>query len=88
MNDIPLCQKCGAQHKTWNKLARCRYPFVAWVAGEGAWVSMYKSHSGSTIMLSATREEAEFNKDNCPSDNVIVFHLGGAIRNRPVIKKG
>ena len=45
------------QHRTWNTLARCRFPRFAWVAGDGPWASISTCHAG-TARLHLTRADA------------------------------
>jgi hypothetical protein len=55
----PPCSRCGARHRTWRRLARCRWPGAAWVTGEGRFASVSLCPPDVTVMLFREREKAE-----------------------------
>lgn len=57
MLDCPPTRTRAHQHRTWNALARCRFPRFAWVAGDGPWASISTCGAG-TARLHLTRADA------------------------------
>lgn len=49
---------CTVQHRTWAARARCEWPWVAWVIGDGQWASV-RTRRAVTVMLFGTRAEAQ-----------------------------
>jgi hypothetical protein len=57
-NTISRCRRCGALHRSWAKLAECRFR-PEWVDGDGPFGSFAWCPRGLTIVLRPTREEAQ-----------------------------
>lgn len=57
MLDCPPTRTRAHQHRTWNTLARCRFPSFAWVAGDGPWASISTCGAG-TARLHESKAEA------------------------------
>jgi hypothetical protein len=66
------CECCGARHRTWRGVAKCRYgKELLWCWGNGPWASVSLClHWGSpraahvTVILFETRQEAEKAKES------------------------
>lgn len=48
---IPRCVRCGKRHRTWWRLAKCRWPRATWIVGEGPFASVSRCSPGSTVEL-------------------------------------
>jgi hypothetical protein len=51
------CSRCGRRHRTYRTLAECRYPYAAWVNGEGPWATLARCRA-FTLTLHASEAEA------------------------------
>ena len=76
----PRCRRCGSAHRTWHKLASCRFRAL-WVSGNDRFASVSFCPRGTTVQMYATRPEAEAAKAAIDTGN-----CGGAcIRHHKVI---
>jgi hypothetical protein len=59
----PRCRRCGAKHRTWRALARCRLRPWLWIIGGGRYASISDCPisgrgEGRTVILYENRHEA------------------------------
>ena len=58
LSEIPECRRCGRHHRTWHRLAECRFRAI-WASGRGPWASVSFCPRGTTVQLYETRPAAE-----------------------------
>lgn len=60
MLTIPRCRRCGAQHRTWHALAKCRFCRSGhdWTAGNARYASVAFCPRCVTVFMYPTLQEA------------------------------
>jgi hypothetical protein len=53
------CPHCGAVHRFWRTVAKCRWRKAEWITGSGRYASVSYCPRGITVILFAERAAAE-----------------------------